>query len=62
MVKYLNSTDESKEIFPDMSVRESDGGKYGETGFKWIFKLRDSFLIMGKKVDIYIKVFFELRI
>ncbi len=58
MVKYLNSTDESKEIFPDMSVRESDGGKYGETGFKWIFKLRDSFLIMGKKVDIYIKVFF----
>jgi len=58
LVKYLNSTDESKEIFPDMSVRESDGGKYGETGFKWIFKLRDSFLIMGKKVDIYIKVFF----
>lgn len=58
LVKYLNSIDETKEIFPDMSVRESDGGKYGETGFKWVFKYKDSFLIMGKKVHIYIKGFF----
>lgn len=58
LVKYLNSIDETKEIYPEMSVRESDGGKYGETGFKWIFKLQDIFLIMGKKVDIYIKGFF----
>lgn len=56
--KYLNSIDETKEVFPDMTVRESDGGKYGATGFKWVFKLRDSFLIMGNKVEIYIKGFF----
>lgn len=56
--KYLISIDETKEVFPDMTIRESDGGKYGETGFKWVFKLKDSFLIMGKKVEIYIKGFF----
>ena len=56
--KYLNSIDETKEVFPDMTIRESDGEKYGETGFKWVFKLKDSFLIMGKKVGIYIKGFF----
>jgi hypothetical protein len=41
-----------------MSVRESDGGKYGETGFKWVFKLRDSFLVLGRKTEIYVKGFF----
>jgi hypothetical protein len=55
LVKYLNSIDETKEIYPDMSVRESEGGKYGKTGFKWFFKLRDNFLVMGKKINIYIK-------
>ncbi|MDD4975547.1 MAG: hypothetical protein PHY93_14410 [Bacteriovorax sp.] len=58
LVKYLNSIDESNAIYPEMSVRESDGGKYGETGFKWVFKLRDSFLIMGRRTDIYLKGFF----
>ena len=58
LVKYLNSIDESKETYPEMSVRESDGGKFGETGFKWVFKLRDSFLILGRKTEIYIKGFF----
>jgi len=58
LVKYLNSIDETKEVYPETSIRESDGGKYGETGFKWIFKLRDNFLIMGRKVDIYLKGFF----
>lgn len=58
LVKYLNSIDETREVYPDMSVRESSGGKYGETGFKWVFKLRDSFLIMGRKIDIYLKGFF----
>ena len=56
--KYLNSIDETREIDPYRSVRESDGGKYGETGFKWVFKFRDSFLIAGRKTDIYIKGFF----
>ena len=58
LVKYLSSIDESKNVFPEMSVRESDGGKYGETGFKWVFKLKDSFLIMGRKTEIYLKGFF----
>ncbi len=58
LVKYLNSIDETKEVYPDESVRESEGGKYGKTGFKSVFKLKDSFLIMGKKVDVYIKGFF----
>ena len=38
--------------------RESSGGKYGATGFKWVFKLRDRFLVMGGRVDIYLKGFF----
>lgn len=58
LVKYLNSIDESNETFPEMSIRESDGGKYGETGFKWVFKLRDSFLITGRKTEVYVKGFF----
>lgn len=58
LVKYLNSIDESNGTYPEMSVRESDRGKYGETGFKWVFKLRDSFLIMGRKTEIYVKGFF----
>jgi hypothetical protein len=58
LVKYLKSIDESKEYFPDMSVRESDGGKYGETGFNWVFKLRDSFLLAGRRTEIYMKGFF----
>lgn len=58
LVKYLSSIDETREIYPDMSVRESSGGKYGETGFKWVFKLRDNFLIIGRKIDIYLKGFF----
>lgn len=58
LVKYLNSIDETKEMFPEMSVRESDGGKYGETGFKWVFKFKDSFSILGRKTNIYMKEFF----
>ncbi|OFZ45768.1 MAG: hypothetical protein A2381_15070 [Bdellovibrionales bacterium RIFOXYB1_FULL_37_110] len=58
LIKYLNSIDETKEIYPDMSVRESDGGKYGQTGFKWVFKLKDNFQIIGRNIDIYIKGFF----
>lgn len=58
LVKYLNSIDETKEAYPKMSFRESDGGKHGETGFKWVFKLRDNFFIVGRSIDIYIKGFF----
>ena len=45
LVKYLKSIDESKKYFPEMSARESDSGKYGATGYKWVFKLKDSFLL-----------------
>jgi hypothetical protein len=58
LVKYLNSIDETKEIYPEMSVRESDGGKYSETGFKWVFKLKGSFLVAGRMIEIYLKGFF----
>lgn len=58
LVKYLSSIDETKELFPEMSVRESDGGKYGETGFKWVFKFKDSFNVLGRKTKIYMKGFF----
>lgn len=58
LVKYLSSIDETKELFPEMSVRESDGGKFGETGFKWVFKFKDSFIVMGRKTEIYMKGFF----
>lgn len=58
LVKYIKSINESKDYFPEMSVRESDGGRYGETGFNWVFKLRDSFLIAGRRTEIYLKGFF----
>lgn len=58
LVKYLNSIIETKELFPEMSIRESDGGKYGETGFKWVFKFKDNFTVLGRKTDIYMKGFF----
>ncbi len=58
LVKYLKSIDENKEYFPQMSIRESDGGKYGETGFNWVFKHRGSFLMAGRKIEIYMKGFF----
>ena len=58
LVRYLKSLNENKEIYPEMSIRESEGGKYGKTGFKWVFKVKDNFWIMGKKVEIYLKGFF----
>jgi hypothetical protein len=58
LIKYLSSIDESNAIYPEMTMRESDGGKYGETGFKWVFKLRDRFLILGRNTEIYLKGFF----
>jgi hypothetical protein len=56
--RYFKSIDETRELFPEMEVRESDGGKYGATGFKWVFKLKDKFSIMGKSIDVYLKGFF----
>ncbi len=41
-----------------MAERESDGGKYGATGFKWVFKFKDSFLVMEKSFEVYLKGFF----
>ena len=58
LVRYLTSLDESREINPNMSIRESDGGKYGPTGFKWVFILIDTFKVMGRDIDIYLKGFF----
>jgi len=58
LVRYLNSLDEAKELFPEMSERTSDDGIYGESGFKWVFILKDKFSIMGKSIDIYLKGFF----
>lgn len=52
LVKYFNSIDESIVTYPEMTARKSDRGKYGETGFKWVFKLRDNFLIMGRKTEV----------
>ena len=56
--KYLNAIDDTKKTYPELSARKSVGGKYGKTGFEWVFKFTDSFLIMGNKVDVYVKGFF----
>lgn len=58
LVKYIDSINEAKDFFPEIAVRESDGGRFGKTGFKWVFKLKDSFLIIGRRTDIYLKGFF----
>ena len=58
LVRYLKSIDETKSLFPEMSVRESLSGKYGETGFEWVFKYKDQFLMMSHEMEIYIKGFF----
>lgn len=58
LVRYLTGLDEEKTLYPEMSVRESDGGKYGSTGFKWVFKFSDSFTVMGNKIEVYVKGFF----
>ncbi len=46
LIRYLNSINETRELFPDMSKRTSEGGKYGKTGFRWVFKI--SFLLWEK--------------
>ncbi len=56
--RYLNSIDETRDLNPDMAVRDSDAGKYGQTGYKWVFILKDKFSIMGKGLDVYLKGFF----
>lgn len=58
LIRYLKGLDEHKEFFPEMSERESGKGKYGETGFKWVFKFEDEFNLMGKKIRIYMKGYF----
>ncbi len=58
LVRYLENLDDSRDLFPDMATRESDSGKYGETGFKWVFKLEDNFYLMGNIIRVYIKGFF----
>ncbi|MBF0365780.1 MAG: hypothetical protein HQK50_09420 [Oligoflexia bacterium] len=56
--RYLAAIDENKIIYPQMEERESDNGKYGQTGFKWVFKFEDDFFIMRRCIRVYIKGFF----
>ena len=58
LVRYLKGLNEDKNLFPEMSERESGQGKYGETGLSWVFKFEDDFYSMGIKIRIYIKGFF----
>lgn len=58
LVRYLNALDENREFFPNSSERLSPEGKYGTTGFKWVFKFEDELILMGNKIKIYIKGFF----
>lgn len=41
-----------------MKVRKSPAGKYGKTGFEWVFVFEDSFKVMGFEHVIYVKGFF----
>jgi hypothetical protein len=61
LVRYLKGLDENKILFPEMSERESGQGKYGGTGFNWVFKFEDDFYFMGIKIRIYIKGYFFER-
>ncbi|MBI2519769.1 MAG: hypothetical protein HYV97_05110 [Bdellovibrio sp.] len=36
LIRYLHGLDENRDVNPEMSVRESDSGKYWQTGFKWV--------------------------
>lgn len=58
LVKYIGSLDENSEFKPNEMLRESDGGKFGETGFKSVFYYQDDFIVIGRKYTIYIKGFF----
>ncbi|MEZ4744364.1 MAG: hypothetical protein R3B45_18250 [Bdellovibrionota bacterium] len=57
-IRYLNGIDETRQLFPNMSQRESDSGKYGKTGFKWVFKFTDKLQILGREIEVYLKGFF----
>lgn len=56
--RYVVSIDETKVLYPTMSERESSNGKYGETGFGWVFKFEDEFKVMGRLIKVYVKGFF----
>lgn len=58
LVRYLKSIDAFKSIRPNIDIRKSSGGLYGETGFKWVFKFTDTMTIFGKKLEVYIKGYF----
>ena len=58
LVRYLYNLDETKDFFPNLSERLSLEGKYGATGFKWVFKFEDDLFLMGKMFRVYIKGFF----
>ncbi|MBT3984563.1 MAG: hypothetical protein HOE90_24615 [Bacteriovoracaceae bacterium] len=56
--RYLNSLQVGRSVPLKMSPRESDEGKYSETGFKWVFSIEDEFEVMGHSIKIYLKGFF----
>ena len=58
LLRYLRSLDTSREFYPNKAIRESSSGKYGETGFLWVFIFEDDFKLMGENIKIYMKGFF----
>lgn len=55
---YLKNIDETRRVDVKISPRESNNGKYGKTGFKWVFKFEDTIKIVGKDIPVYVKGFF----
>lgn len=59
LLKYLRSIDETRLDFPSkIEKRKSAGGKYGQTGFNYVFVVEDKFRVAGKVINIYLKGFF----
>ncbi len=56
--RYLRGLDERRELIPHLEVRKSPAGKYGKTGFEWVFVFEDSFKVMGIEQIVYVKGFF----
>ncbi len=62
LVRYLKNIDICTRINPNKAIRKSCGGKFGESGFPWVFKFTDTMNLFGKKIEIYMKgYFFECR-
>jgi hypothetical protein len=58
LVTYLRGIDHNKMISLTISPRESLKGKYGQTGFEWIFKYEEDFILWDRPTRIFVKGFF----